>query len=87
MECRSRKSKRQVRRSRRNQPAVGRNQSPNQQPLLPDTPGGRFCHFRESAQRLFRYRRDGELHPERLPDHEQGIWRHGGKETPCEVHL
>ena len=47
----------------------------------------RFCHFRESAQRLFRYRRDGELHPERLSDHEQGIWRHGGEETPCEVHL
>lgn len=36
---------------------------------------------------FFRYRRDGELHPERLPDHEQGIWRHGGKETPCKVHL
>ena len=45
----------------------------NGQLLPPHPPGRGFRHRREAAQRLPRCRRDGELHPQRLREHEPGV--------------
>ena len=82
-----RQGERQVRRGYRDKRAVERSHNPAHQPLPPHPPGRGLRHRRKAAQRLSRHRRDGELHTERLREHEQGVQGDGRERAACQVHL
>lgn len=82
-----RQGERQVRRGKRDKRATEGGLRPAHQPLPPHPPGRGFRHRREIAQRLPRCRRDGELHPQRLREHEPGVRGDGGERAASQVHL